>query len=108
MSRYNENKETIVELKGVDLKLDFYWNNRGDLVSWNELTPEPNFYQDVDVKVVVYTFTEDILGGTYTFEVCQVLVNDEVVGSEVLNYLVSNDEETGKVTVKCRVAVGWG
>lgn len=108
MSRYNENKETIVDVKGADLKLDFFWNSHGDLINWNALTPEPNFYQDSDVKLVIYTFTEDILGGTYDFEACQVLVNDEIISGDVINYLIDEDEETGKVTVKCRVAVGWG
>jgi hypothetical protein len=103
-SRTNEKKETIQKFDNIDLKIEYFWNSHGKLVKWKESADE---WSNVNVEIILYSFTENISDNAYDFVSRQLLVDGKYVISGDLFDAVIN-KFGNKTTLYCRVVVGWG
>lgn len=105
MTRVKENTTVLCEYKDVILKVDYFWDNHGDLIKWNDCVEEPKFWNRADVQIRKYAFTDDLCGKLYDFEIHQLVVDGRVIAGDVVDYTV---DTTGIVTITCDMVVGWG
>lgn len=106
-TRIRESRRLINKYKDVNLVLDFYWDNHGQLINWNELVTTPRCWSNVDVHIYKYFFTENLLGKEFNFSKNQIYVNNSLISGDLLDYSIEIAEDDS-TTVKCCIAVGWG
>ena len=105
-SRTNEKKETLQKFNNVDLKVDYFWDSHGKLINWNESVDSPTKWTNVNVEIILYSFTENISDNAYDFVNRQLVVNGKVISGDLLDGTIS--KFGNKTTLYCRVVVGWG
>ena len=103
----SEERILIHDLKKVNVKVDFLWDTKSELVDWNDCVMYPTFWTDVDVRVETLTFAEQLLGQVFVFNTQQLFINDQCISGDVLDFRCERDN-SGKITVFCKVVVGWG
>lgn len=102
-SRTNEKKETIQKFDNIDLKVEYFWDSHGKLIKWKESADE---WTNVNVEIILYSFTENIADNSYDFENRQLVVNGKVISGDLHD--VTINKSGNKTTLYCRVVVGWG
>lgn len=105
--RTNEVTEILGDFQNINLEVDYFWDNHGKLINWNDCVEEPTTWSGTDVKIRKYSFTEKLLDNEYDFEAKQLWVNSKLIAGDVIDYKIKPDSGTGS-TLYCRVAVGWG
>lgn len=105
--RTNEVTEILGDFKNINLKVDYFWDNHGKLINWNDSVEEPTSWSKVDVKIRKYSFTEKMLDNEYDFETLQLWVNNKLIAGDVIDCKVKLVGETVKA-LYCKVTVGWG
>lgn len=106
-SRTNEKREVLGTYPKVNVKADYYWDSHGKLIKWNSHVKEQRIWTNADVKIEVYSFTEQLIDNNYDFQTVQLYVNNHLISGELVN-CVAKVDSTGKVTLHCKVTVGWG
>ena len=105
-SRTNEKKETLQKFNNVDLKVDYFWDSHGTLINWNESVNSPTEWTNVNVEIILYSFTENFSDTAYDFVNRQLVVNGKVISGDLLDGTIN--KFGNKTTLHCRVVVGWG
>ena len=105
-SRTNEKKETLQKFNNIDLKVDYFWDSHGKLIDWNESVDSPTEWSNVDVEIILYSFTENLSGTTYDFVNRQLVVDGKVISGDLLKATIN--KSGNKTTLHCRMVVGWG
>lgn len=105
-TRTNEKKIIVGRYPKADLKVDYFWDNHGKLINWNEQTEEPTSWSDVKVQIYKYSFTEKLIEREFDFETFQLIINGKTLSGELRDWTV--DIKSGKYILQCRVVVGWG
>lgn len=106
MPKVSKNK-VLYEQEHVNVKVDYFWDNHGDLVNWNKFTDLPTSWKDAKVKLEKKQLTQTLFNKEYTFEVTQLTINDNVISGDVLNCIIEKGFD-GSDTFICRITVGWG
>jgi hypothetical protein len=104
--RTNELTTVVGDFKDVDLKVEYYWDNHGKLINWTDCVEDPNFWSKADVQIKRYSFTENLLGKSFDFEMLQLVVNGRMISGDVIKYFLEEDKDG--TLLKCFVTVGWG
>ena len=107
-TRTNEKKEVIQTFSKVDVKVDYFWDNHGNLIKFNDSVKEPKSWSDVEVQLVLYSFTENLLGKSFDFQCRQLVIDDKVISGDLIDCIVNTGSSTQKTCLHCRVTVGWG
>lgn len=102
-----KNIETIMTFEGANLIVDYFWNSHGKEVDWNEYVNHPTVWNKASVKINKVSFTQQVLDKTFEFEAKQLVVDDVVIGGDVIKVEVDLDED-GILDVYCKVTIGWG
>lgn len=102
-SRTNEKKETIQKFDNIDLKVEYFWDSHGKLIKWKESADE---WTNVNVEIILYSFTENIADNSYDFENRQLVVDGKVISGDLHDATIN--KSGNKTTLYCRVVVGWG
>jgi len=107
VTRTNEKRETLGAWWGVNVKVNYYWDNHGKLIDWNEHVEAPTSWTDAMATIEVYSFTECLINNTHDFRVVRLHVDNKLVPGELVNCIAKVDGN-GKVTLHCKVVAGWG
>lgn len=107
MTRINEKREVLVEYPKIDVIVNYYWNNRGELINWNHAVEMPKTWSDVKVQISCYSFT--IVGCNTNFDavVPQLIINEDLIPGEVSDCIIKADD-TGRPVLYCKIIVGNG
>ena len=107
-TRTNEEKEVIQSYSNIDVKVEYFWNDRGNLIHWSHNVGQPTEWTEVDAQIIKYSFTEKLFEESYDFETMQLAINNEIIAGEVESYSAQLDTDSNKITLSCRITVGWG
>lgn len=107
-TRSNEVLETLLELKNVTVKCDFFWNSHGKRILWNTHTKERKSWKCASVKIEKYTFTETYSSGSYDFETWRLWVDDKLIAGDIFQYRTTVDEQDNPVAIHIKSDIGWG
>ncbi len=106
-TRINESREVLNAFSGVDVKVNYYWDNHGKLINWNKHTEAPKAWTSVDARIEAYSFTEVLVNSSHDFKTVQLYVANQLVPGELTQCIIKVDGK-GKSTLHCKVTVGWG
>lgn len=105
--RTKEQVVVVKDFKDATLKVDYFWDSHGDLTNWNDLIKAPTFWPKANVQIRRYSFTENLLGKEFDFAMLQLVIDENIINGDILNYSVEVDEN-GTANLSCRLAIGWG
>lgn len=105
-TRVNEKKEVVSEYTDVILKVDYFWDDHGTLIPWNDSVPDPTFWSHANIKRIRYSFTERLLGRELDFVAHQLEVNGEIISGDCVN--IFPEYEDNQLVIRCWIVVGWG
>ena len=102
-----EDRLVLHELKGVNLKVDFFLGNREDLLNNTKCIAYSTCWKEVDIRVDLITFTEQLydLDLDFYFSAQQLVIDDHVISGDVIDFHWEVDE-TGKIIAYCRILIG--
>ena len=104
----NERKvEQIMSIKNANLIVDYFWDNHGEEVDWNDYTKQPTVFNNADVVINRLTIYQQVLDKVFEFESNQLVVNSTVISGDTTCVEVDLNN-SGDLTVYCKVTVGWG
>lgn len=106
IKRSNERTETLASYKDVVLRVDYFWNDRGDLTSLSDSIEIPTYWPKANVQICKYSYTENLFGENFDFEVKQLIVNGEIIPGDVVSYKEKTNFE-GKPMIECKLTIGW-
>lgn len=103
-----KNVETLLTFKDVSLTVDYFWDNHGTEIKWNDHVSQPTYWKKAEVIINRVTSTQYLpaCDNTFEFEVNQLIVNGTKIGGDVTDIAVTPNE--GTISVYCKVTVGWG
>lgn len=107
MNDTKRNIETIMAFEGANLIVDYFWDNHGKEVKWNDHVNYSTVWNKASIKINKVSFTQQVLDMTFDFEAKQLIVDGTVIGGDVTKVEVDLDED-GILNVYCKVTVGWG
>ncbi len=104
MSRTNEKRTTVHEYEDANIKVNYFWAGKDQLIPWDKEVNLPNTWIHSKVRIDLLEFTEEFegLGKTMDFKTLQLYVNDDFVGE------LFQINESDKNVILCDVVVGAG
>jgi hypothetical protein len=106
MSRAIEEDRIILhELRGVNVKVDFFLGTREDLIRNTKCVVYSVCWEAIDVRVDLITFTEQISELDFHFNTQQLIIDDHVISGEVIEFSCEAGEQE-IINVSCKVLLG--
>ena len=102
-TRTNETKTTVNQYSNVDVVVNYFWDDHDRLICWDAFVESPKRFYNANVKIVKYSFTENIGESTFNMEALQLFVNDQCIPGDVVGTTLEKDNK-----LICHVVVGWG
>ena len=102
-----DNLDILMTFENANVFVDYYWNNHGKEIDWNECVEKPTVWTKASVKIGILKIQKQVLDKMFDFEVRQLIVDGDHIGGEVTSVKAELDED-GILEVCCKVTVGWG
>ena len=105
MSRaIEENRVVLHELKGVNIKVDFFLSSREELLKSSGCVTYSVCWEAVDVRVDTITFVEQISDLDFYFSTQQLVIDSHVISGEAIDFNWEADEN-GLITACCKILI---
>lgn len=101
------NLDILMTFENANVFVDYYWDNHGKEINWNEHVNKPTVWTKASIKIGILKIQKQVLDKMFDFEVRQLIVDGERIGGEVTSVKAELDED-GILEVCCNVTVGWG
>lgn len=99
-----EDRLVLHELRGVNLKVDFFLGTRKELLDNAKCIAYSILWRGVDVRVDTITFTEQISDLDFYFSGQQLFIDDHVITGDVVDF---RWESAGnKIIAYCKILIG--
>ena len=100
-----EDRLVLHELKGVNLKVDFFLGTRAELLDSAKCLAYTLCWDSVDILIDLTTFTEQVHDLDFYFSAQRLIIDDHVISGEVIDFHWETDED-GKIIVYCKILIG--
>ena len=100
-----EDRMILHDLKGVNLKVDFFLGTREELLKDTKCINYSVCYESVDVRVYQVTYTEPLYGLDFYFSAQQLFIDDHILSGEVISFRCERGEN-GCITAICTILLG--
>lgn len=100
-----EDRLILHELRGVNIKVDFFLGTSEDLLNDVKCTSYSVCWEAVDIRVDLITFVEQIEELDFYFNIQQLIIDDHAVSGEVIEFNC-RAEDNGIITASCKVLIG--
>ena len=100
-----EDRLILHDLKGVNLKVDFFLGTRKEFVERTKCIAYSVCYESVDIKVDQVTYLEPLYGLDFFFSIQQIFIDDHMVSGEVINFCCE-PTNNGILIASCTILLG--
>ena len=100
-----EDRITLHELRGVNLKVDFFLGTRGELMDKSKCIAYSICWKDVDIRVDTITFTEQLSDLDFYFSAQQLFIDDHVISGDVVDFHWEAGDK-GLIIAYCKILIG--
>ena len=100
-----EDRVVLHELRGVNVKVDFFLGTRSDLLNNTRCVAYSTCWREVDIRVDLITFTEQLSDLDFYFSSQQLSIDDQLITGDVIDFHWEADEN-GKIIAYCRILIG--
>ena len=100
-----EDRLVLHELRGVNLKVDFFLGTRAELLNNTKCIAYAVCWRGVDVRVDSITFAEQVLDLDFYFRAQQLYINDSIIFGDVIDFNWEINEKE-KIIAYCRILIG--
>lgn len=100
-----EDRLILHDLKGVNLKVDFFLGTRKEFIEQTRCISYSVCYESVDIRVDQVTYFEPLYGLDFCFSVQQIFIDDHTVAGEVCGFYCEPNN-TGILTASCTILLG--
>ena len=100
-----EDRLTLHELRGVNIKVDFFLGTRKELLDKSKCIAYSICWKNVDVRVDTITFTERISDLDFYFSAQQLFIDDQVISGDVIDFHWEAGE-AGIIIAYCKILIG--
>ena len=102
-----EDRIILHELKGVNVKVDFFLGTRQELLNNAKCIAYSICWRGVDIRVDLITFTEQISELDFYFSAQQLFIDDHIISGDVIDFRWEADEK-GLIIAYCKILIGRG
>lgn len=99
-----EDRLILHDLKGVNLKVDFFLGTRKEMQQQQKCIAYSVCYDSVDVRVYQLTLTEPLLDLDFYFNTQHLVIDEHVISGEVCSFSCAPGD-TG-LTAYCKILLG--
>ena len=99
-----EDRLVLHELKGVNLKVDFFLGTRAELLNNARCIAYSICWKNVDIRVELLTFTEQLLDIDFYFSAQQLFIDDHAISGDVIDFHWETDE-AGLIIAYCKILI---
>ena len=99
-----EDRLILHDLKGVNLKVDFFLGTREEYLKQQKCISYSVCYESVNVRVDQITLTEQLSELDFYFNTHQLIIDDHVLSGEVLSFRCERVD--GLLTAFCKILLG--
>ena len=100
-----EDRLVLHELKGVNLKVDFFLGTRKELLENAKCIAYSICWRGVDVRVDTITFTEQVSELDFYFSGQQLFIDDHIITGDVIDFRWEITDNN-KIIVYCKILIG--
>ncbi len=100
-----EDRLVLHELRGVNLKVDFFLGTRAELLDDVKCIAYSICWESVDLRVDLITFTEQLLDLDFYFSMQQLSIDDHSITGDVIDFHWEVDEN-GLIIAYCKILIG--
>ena len=99
-----EDRIILHELEGVNVKVDFFLGTKGELLANSKCIAYSICWRNVNVRVDMITFTEQVSDLDFFFSAHQLFIDDQIISGDVVDFHWEVAEH-GKIIAFCKIAV---
>lgn len=100
-----EDRLVLHELRGVNLKVDFFLGTRAELLDTGKCIAYSICWKNVDLRVDLITFTEQLSDLDFYFSSQQLFIDDHSITGDVIDFHWEADEN-GLIIAYCKILIG--
>ena len=100
-----EDRLILHDLKGVNLKVDFFLGTRKEFQEQTKCITYSVCYESVDVRVDQVTYLEPLYELDFFFNTQQIFIDDHILSGEVLSFYCEPAKD-GVLTASCKILLG--
>ena len=100
-----EDRVVLHELRGVNLKVDFFLGTREELLNEARAIAYSICWKNVDILIDQTTFTEQVYDMDFYFSIQQLIIDDHVISGDVIDFHWEADEK-GLIIAYCKILIG--
>jgi hypothetical protein len=100
-----EDRLVLHELRGVNLKVDFFLGTRAELLNDAQCIAYSICWKNVDIRVDLLTFTEQLSDLDFYFSTQQLYIDDHAITGDVIDFHWEVDEH-GLIIAYCKILIG--
>ena len=101
-----EDRITLHELQGVSLRVDFFYGSEKETAELPTQVQYSTFWDAVDVRVDLITFTECLSDLDFFFSGHQLFIDDQLISGTVIDFYY-NVIDSKTVKAFCKIVIGW-
>ena len=105
MTLVEEDRIILHDLRGVNVKVDFFLGTRKELLKQASCISYSICWEAVDIRVDLITFREKLSELAFFFNTQQLFIDDQVISGEVISFN-SEPGENGILSVSCKILIG--
>ena len=100
-----EDRLVLHDLKGVNLKVDFFLGTRKEFIEQAKCISYSVCYESVDVRVYQITLSEQRCDLDFYFNTQQLVIDEHVLSGEVVSFYCEKDNQ-GVLIASCKILLG--
>ena len=100
----SEDRLILHDLKGVNLKVDFFLGTREEYLRQQKCISYSVCYDSVNVRVDQVTLSEPLSGLEFFYNIQQLIIDDHVLSGEVLSFRCSKVDDI--LIASCTILLG--
>ena len=100
-----EDRLILHDLKGVNLKVDFFLGTRKEFLEDTKCIAYSVCYESVDVRVDQITLSEQLSDLDFYYNTQQLLIDDHIVSGDVVGFWCEKDKD-GILVASCKILLG--
>ena len=100
-----EDRLTLHDLRGVNLKVDFFLGTREEYLGQQKCISYSVCYESVDVRVDQVTLTEQLSDLDFYFSTQQLFIDDHILSGEVISFYCDKGPENLLIAY-CKILIG--
>ena len=104
-NQVKEDRLILHDLKGVNLKVDFFLCTREELLQDTKCVSYSICWDTVDVRVEQITFVEQLYELDFYHDARQLTIDDQVISGDLYDFSCAFDS-TGSLIASCKILLG--